>query len=116
MKKIGSVLYHKLMLQAEEAEEQGMGELSLHIKEALGSEFDDDLEVYAQDELEDDVHQGLWKLATCVLKYYNVNSVDAEKLDRAIESTASKFVEEIEAALDSDLHNTSDPLLPGETK
>lgn len=116
MKKIGSVLYHKLMLQAEEAEYQKMEKLSFHIKEALGSEFSDEMKVYAQDELENDIHQGLWKLATCVLRYYNSTSVDAEKLDSVIESMASKLIEEIEFVIDTHPVNTNESALPGETK
>lgn len=104
------------MLQAEQAEYQNMHALSSHIREAVGSEYDDDLEVYSQVELEADVHRGLWKLATCILKYYNVESVDADKLDCTIESIASQFVEQIESVLDIDLNNTNDPLLPGEIK
>jgi len=116
MKKLGTVLYNKLMLQAQEAEYQDKGILSLHIKEAIGDESDDSLDTYAQDELSDDVHQGLWKLATCVLRYYNVDSVDAEKINSVIESMASQFVEEVESVLDTQLVNTNEPLLPGEIK
>lgn len=116
MKKLGSTLYHKLALQAEEAEYQGLEKLANNIEEAIGSEYDDRPIEYAQAELEDDIHQGLWSLATCVLRYYNSTSVDAEKLDIVLESLASKFVEEVESVLDSQLVNTNEPALPGEIK
>lgn len=116
MKKIGSVVYHKLMLQADEADFQGLEKLASDIREAVGQEFDDTLEIYSQDEMNQDIHQGLWKLATCILKRYNCQSADAEKLNDAIESLASSFIERVESAISVDIENTNDPILPGEVK
>lgn len=116
MKKIGSVLYNKLALQAEEASHQNKNKLANHITEAIGSVYDDRAPEYDRTEMENDIHQGLWKLATCVLRYYNSTSVDAEKLDAILESLASEFVEGVEVVLDTELSNTNEPKLPGEIK
>lgn len=117
MKKISEVLYNKLMLQAEEAKEQNMEEIAFNIKEAIGPNFSNELEVYSEYELQSDLQQGLWKLAICALKYYNIESIDAEKLNQTLESVASNFLNEIESILGPEaLLNINESILPGETK
>jgi hypothetical protein len=116
MKKLGITLYNKLAIQAEEAEEQGMTKLASFISKAIGSEPEEQLSVYSQEELEQDVHKNLWKVATCVLKYYNVSSVDAEKLNNTLESLASDFIAELESSLDVNISDVIELPVPGETK
>lgn len=99
MKRLNSVVYHKLILQAEEAKEQDMTKLASGILGAVGPTPEEETVKYASEEVEEDVYRGLWSLATCVLKHHDVASVDAEKLNEVIESLASKFINEIEESL-----------------
>ena len=88
MKKLNSVVYQKLLLQAEEAKDREMVKLDL------------------------------WKAATCILKYYDIKSADAEKLHEALEVVASKLIEEVEHSL-SVKHTQVGPLepkVPGQSK
>lgn len=118
MAKINSVIYNKLLLQAQEAKEQGMTKLSSDIYGAIGSVPEDESLEYSHIKMSDDVHQGLWKLATYILKYHDIESVDAEKIDQVIESLASKFVDEIEISLgiEGSRIGPLEPKLPGESK
>ena len=64
------------------------------------------------------MYQDLWKAATCVLKYHDVHSADAEKIHEALETVASKLIEEIEHSL-SVKHTQLGPLeskVPGQSK
>lgn len=118
MAKINSAIYNKLLLQAQEAKHQGMDKIASGVMDAIGPYPEDEITTYASQELEDDVHRGLWKLATCILKYHDVTSVDAEKLDEVIESIASKFVDEVEISLgiEGSRIGPLEPKLPGESK
>lgn len=117
MKKLNSIIYQKLLLQAEEAKDQNLTKLASNIMGALELDPEDNVN-YASTELINDIHNGLWKLSTCVLKYNNLSSVDAEKLDDILEVLAYKFVNEIEESLGVDKlkPGTLEPLVPGESK
>ena len=117
MKKLNSIVYHKLLLQAEEAKDQKMNKLASGILGALGPAPEAEIITYASEETEEDVHRGLWSLATCILKYHNVSSVNAEKINEVIESLASKFINEIEGSLEVDgVRGTLEPAVLGESK
>ena|SRR5579885_1111512 len=118
MKKLNSTVYHKLLLQAEEAKEQKLTKLASGIMGALGPYPEEDMVKYASAEMEDDVHRGLWSLATCVLKYHDISSVDAEKLDEVITALASKFITEVEDSLgiEGSRIGPLEPDVPGESK
>ena len=118
MKKLNSTVYHKLLLQAEEAKEQKLHKLASGIMGALGSYPEEEQATYASSEMEDDVHRGLWSLATCVLKYHDILSVDSEKLNEVIESLASKFITEVEDSLgiEGSRIGPLEPPIPGESK
>lgn len=117
MKKLNAIVYHKLLLQAEEAKDQNMVKLASGILGALGPSPEEEEIKYASAQVEEDIHRGLWSLATCILKHHDVSSIDAEKLNEVIESLASKFINEIENSLGVD--GTIGPLEPsvlGESK
>jgi hypothetical protein len=112
------VIYRKLVAQAEEAKEQGMTKLAEGIMEAIGSEPTEELQEYSYAQLQDDVHRDMWKLATHVMKYYNLEYADVEKLDKTILVWASKVVADVETTLgvDSVVIGPLEPKVPGEDK
>ena len=115
MKKLNPVMYHKLLLQAEEAKELGMTKLASSILEAIGPYPEENPETYSYAQLQDDMHRGLWKLASQLMVYYDVQSADAEALNKVIVSWASKMTDDLEQTLNiSDVKGPLEPPLPGE--
>lgn len=102
MKKLNSVIYHKLLLQAEEAKEQGLEKLASGILNTLGPLPEDEVVQYNYEQLEDDVYQGMWRLAACVIKYHDLKSADAAKVHEVLDSLASKLIKEVEQSLSVD--------------
>jgi len=99
MKKLNSVVYNKLLLQAGEAKNQDMVKLASGILGALGPVPEEERVHYNLEQLHDDMYQGLWKLATCVIKYYDVQSADAEKIHQSLEVMANKLISEVEHSI-----------------
>lgn len=118
MKKLNSVVYHKLLLQAHEAKAQNLTKLASGIINAVGPIPEDEQVKYNQQQLHDEIYEGMWRLATHVIKYYDVESADAGKIHDRLESLASKFVEELELSLGVEdvIAGPLEPGLPGETK
>ena len=118
MKKLNQVVYEKLILQAEEAKEQNMTKLASAILGSLTSAPESEKVLYSISDLNNDVYHDLWKVATNVLKYYDLESVDSEKVNEVIESLATKFVSELEHALviPEGTIGPLEPKLPGESK
>lgn len=118
MTKFNPVIYRKLVAQAEEAREQGMIKLADSIMNAIGSEPTDEVSVYSHSQLKNDIHYDMWKLASRLMVYYDLESVDAEKLDTAILSWASKITDDLENTLgvDSVVKGPLEPIVPGEDK
>lgn len=102
MKKLNNVIYNKLLLQANEAREQDMKKLATGIFGALGPMSEDEGGHYNFNELQEDVYQGLWKLAACVIKYHDLESADAVKINEVLESMAEKLIEQVEQSLGVD--------------
>ena len=44
-------------------------------------------------------------MATCVIKYHDSQSADVEKIHEALESVASKLIEEVERALNVEVNS-----------
>lgn len=109
MKKLNSTVYQKLFLQAEEAKDRNMTKLASAIFGAIGPVPEDEHNNYNFNELQDDVYQGLWKLAMCVAKYHDLQSVDAEKVHLVLESLSSDLIEDVERSLHVD-NTTVGPL------
>lgn len=117
MKRLNSTIYHKLLLQAEEAKDQNMTKLASGILGAIGPTPEGEEVKYSSAQVEEDVHRGLWSLATCILKYHDVSSVDAEKINEVIETVASKFINEIEDSLNvNGVIGPLEPAVLGESK
>jgi hypothetical protein len=118
MKKLNSVVYHKLLLQAQEAKTQNFTKLASGIVNALGPLVEDEHVQYNRQQLHDEIYEGMWKLATHVIKYYDVESADAGKIHDRLEALADKFVEELEHSLSVEdvVDGPLEPKLPGESK
>lgn len=106
------------MAQAEEAKDRGLVKLAEDITDAIGTEPASELVHYSYGELQDDVRKDLWKLATRLIAYYDVGSVDAEKMQQTILYAASKIVDDLEVSLgvDSVVVGPLEQSVPGETK
>lgn len=118
MKKLNSVVYNKLLLQAEEAKDQDMVKLASGIVGAIGPQPENIKVSYNFNELQGDMYQGLWKLAACVIKYHDLESVDAEKMHEVLESLASKIIMDVETSLgvDDTMVGPLEDDLPGQSK
>lgn len=118
MKKLNETIYNKLLLQGEEARERGMDKLASSIFEAIGSCPEDERKEYTYRELKEDVQRDLWKIAARVLAYYDLQSLDAEVLDKEIVSLAGHLVDDIELSLGVDevIAGPLEPKLPGQDK
>lgn len=116
MKKLNEVVYKKLYAQAEEAKEQGKVKLANDIFEAIGPFANDETSDYTYNQLQEDVHRDLWKAATRLLHYYDVDSVDAEKINAEITHWASKLVDGLETTLQVDgvVGGPFEPKVPGQ--
>lgn len=99
MKQLNETIYNKLLVSAEEARDQGMQKLASGVLGALTDNPELNKEKYSSGQLETDVYEGLWKLATNVVKYHEIESADIEKINEVIETLAGKFVEQIERSV-----------------
>lgn len=102
MVKLNSIISHKLFAQAEEAKETGMLKLANSIESAVSIDPSVENLEYSYNQLEEDVHKDLWKAAVNIIKYYNLESADAKKLDKSICILASEMIREIEQELGVD--------------
>lgn len=119
MIKLNSTIYRKLLAQAEEAKEQGMEILADNIKNAIGYEEPiDEPQEYSYMQLQDDVYKEAWKLAAQIIKYYNLKTVNAEKLNDTILLCADKMIADVEHTLgvSSVVIGELEPKVPGENK
>lgn len=99
MKKLNATVYNKLLLQAEEAKHQHLTKLASGVLGAIGAFPEEEAAHYNLEELQSDVYDGLWKLAACVVKYHDVNSVDIERVDQVLEALADKLIDQVEISL-----------------
>jgi hypothetical protein len=118
MKKLNKIVYNKLIAQAEEAKFQGLKKISSGILNAIGSFPIEEKIEYSYKDMENDIYHDMWRVATRLLSYYDVESVDAEKLEEAIIVSASKMIKELEQAMlvDSVIVGPLEPKVPGENK
>lgn len=114
--KINPVVYKKLLAQAEEAKAQGFTKLADGIVNAIGSYPNDESEEYSYTQLQDDIHRDLWKMATRLMYYYDLQSIDALKLEQTLTSWASDMLDDLEITLnvDSVVAGPSEPKVPGQ--
>jgi hypothetical protein len=116
VKKLNSSVYKKLYAQAEEAKLVGLNKLASDIFDVIGPYADDDKSEYAYSDLKDDVHRDLWRVATRLMHYYDVKSVDAKKLNEIILVLASDTISELENKMNVDPVSVHplEPKVPGE--
>lgn len=114
--KINQTVYKKLLAQAEEAKEQGFEKLADGIINAIGSYPNDEIEEYTYAQLQDDLHRDLWKVATRLVYYYDLQSVDALKLEQTLVSWASNMLNDLEVTLNVDnvIVGATEPKVPGQ--
>lgn len=114
--KINQVVYKKLLAQAEEAKEQGFIKLADGILDAIGSHPNDEVEEYTYAQLQDDLHRDLWKVATRLMYYYDLQSIDALKLEQTLSSWAANMLDDLEITLNVDnvVAGATEPKVPGQ--
>lgn len=113
---MNKILYNKLLLQAEEAKARGMVKLAESIMDTAN--LNENFNEYSYSQLQDDVYKDMWKIASRLLTYYDINGVNIEKLDESLESWATKLVDDLEVTLNIDhlLKSPMEPKVPGENK
>lgn len=118
MTKLNPVIYRKLAAQAEEAKAQGLTKLASNIMEAIGDEPTQELTEYSYSQMENDIHRHLWKVASHVMYYYNIDCADVQRLDKSILLWASEAIDELEHVLGvkGQVKGPLEPKLPGENK
>lgn len=116
MKKINSIIYNKLLLEAEEAKFQGLTKLAEAISESIGDEPIKDDVTYTYESLKDDIYKDLWKITTNLIKYYKLKELNTLKLNKDLESYSEKVLEDLEQLLDVDskVEGTTEAKLLGE--
>lgn len=118
MKHLHAIVYYKLSAQAEEARERNLVKLAERIEHTLAAEPVEKPEEYSFAQMKEDIHQDLWKSAARLMAHYDLQSVDAEKVDQAVVRLAEKVLSELESALGTDhiLVGAMEPRVPGENK
>ncbi len=118
MATLNKIAQQRLLLQAAEAQDRGLDQLSKAILAMVKNAAEESKDDYSYEDMSAEIYQGLWELASKVAKYYNVEEVTAEKLDDVIEEIAENFINNIEEALqvESSQVGPSEPKVPGEVK
>jgi hypothetical protein len=117
MKKLNTIIYNKLKAQAEEAKEIGLVKLADNIISAIGEDGIENSEEYSYQELQADANQELWKVASNVIKYYDIKSADAEKIQNVLLNAFAKLEEELQLTLNIESKvGPLEPKVPGENK
>lgn len=113
---MNKTIYYKLLLQAEEAKYRGFTKLADNILKSI-SLTEEPVE-YSYSSLHDDVVSDIWKLASHVINYYNLESVDGERLDQLAQVIAGNVIRDLEVGLgvDSVIKGPLEPKVPGEVK
>lgn len=116
--KMNETIYYKLHLQAQEAHNQGMIKLSTILNNVIKSSSESISSTinYSHNELTDEIHQDLWKIATKLLTYYDLTTIDAAKVDQVLLSLSSSIIDNLEKTLEVTeiAKGPFEPKLPGE--
>lgn len=97
--KINKTAYAKMALQAEEARDIGLKSLANNVFEALGSLPREEAMLYSWDDLGSDVQRALWKAASDVIAYHDLDSVDIQKIDDVVKHLSDRVIATIEQEL-----------------
>lgn len=119
MIKLNNKIYYKMQLQVEEAKEQGMTKLAESVEYAIDNLHSTYYKTqFSSEEMNQNVHKNLWKIATTLVAFHNIESVNIEKIDEVLISWAEKIINDLEKTLQvSDIiKGPLEPKLPGEIK
>ena len=116
MIKLNNIIYNKLQLQIEEAKDQGLFSLAEAVTEAIGDESREKQITYSSEQINEDIHKDLWKIAAKIIMYHDLNGVNIEGIDQTLISWADKILNDLETTLNvSNKVGPLEPKLPGET-
>jgi len=112
--KVGT--YNKLKLQAYEAREQGMEKLAEAVDTAIGNSPQFETKEYSSLNLDKEVHKDLWRIATKVLAFHDLDSANIEQIDQSLSVWAEKIISDLEKTLQVSnlVKGPLEPKLPGE--
>jgi hypothetical protein len=117
MKKLNETIYNKLLLQAEEANDQGLTKLANALFESLAEDAVKENGDSSLKELKEEIYGDLWKIATKIAAYYGTESLDTMKLDTEINYTSDKLFSLIKNVLDIEsTFGPNEPEVIGENK
>ncbi len=112
--KLNPTLHKKLLAEAEEAKLQSLTKLASALEHALVPS-EDSQSLYSLSEVRQDVYEGLWKLATSLLKYHDVTSLPTERLDVVLADLSIDFMEQVEQVIGKqDQIGPFEPKVPGQ--
>lgn len=94
-----SIKVDRLKAQAEEARELGLVKLADCVNEVI-PELTKEVTEYDFDEVKASVEKLLWKSATQVINYHNVNDTDICKVQRVIDHLVPIVIRELESSID----------------
>ncbi len=113
--KLNEIIYNKLLLQAEEAQHQGLTKLASGILQAVGPYPAEEPENYAYSDLNKNIYDQLWKVTSQIIAYHDIKSVQAEQLDQVLNVFAEKLINELEFCLGVEGQvGPLEPKLPGQ--
>ncbi len=98
--KINKKLYDRLVLQAEEAEKLGMNKIASNVLETAEPFLENESIEYSYADLENDISKDIWKMATRLFNYYQINNIDIKEFNKIVEASAETLLDELEDALD----------------
>ena len=97
--KLNKTIYGKMVLQAEEARELGLTKLANDVFDAVGVMPREETIVYNEIDLRSDIDVALWKIATDVIAYHDLGSVDIQAIEEVVGELSEKVIAEIEDKL-----------------
>ena len=118
LRTIKSSLYQRLVLQAEEAEQQNLTKTANFLVQSLESQAgnvreDEASYLYSEAEYRADVEKYLWDIIVRTADFHDIN-IDAQSLLVTVESLATQIIPEIRVKLGAPLVGAYENHLPGE--
>ena len=111
MTKLNETTHNKLQIQTQEALAQEMSKLASAVSNSLETEC----QTNSYDEMSDDIHKDLWKIATKLMIFHNIENADIYQIDQSLISWAEKLADDLEKTLGvSSVKGPLEDKLPGE--
>ena len=116
MTKLNSTLYKRLEASSKEANEIGMNKLASAISSILEDQNNNSEEnlSYNYKDLEHNVYNQLWSIASEVASYHNSNHINVIKLDNELNDLTASIIESVEKILKANSVGPLEDKLPGE--